>query len=115
MRDPWHREIRRILAEYKISPAPLIVDVDQRDDRDIFIPVLQRLLDTTTLPQLLLNGRSLGTYRDIREMREDGTLKETLEAGGVAVTRRKAKAKRPKEKERLENERVLGPAPVVEV
>lgn len=26
----WHREIKKLLSSYKIRPAPLVIDVDQR-------------------------------------------------------------------------------------
>nr|XP_031862726.1 uncharacterized protein CI109_001738 [Kwoniella shandongensis]KAA5529798.1 hypothetical protein CI109_001738 [Kwoniella shandongensis] len=115
MRDPWHREIKRMLAEYKIMPTPLIIDVDQRKDHSIFIPVLSRLLDTTDLPQLVLQGEPLGSYHDILDLREKGILQSTLEASGaMSVSQIKKKKKGGKEKERIENERILGPAPIVE-
>ncbi|KAK8869737.1 hypothetical protein IAR55_000305 [Kwoniella newhampshirensis] len=115
MRDPWHREIKRMLAEYKIKPSPLIVDVDQRNDHSIFIPVLARLLGTTDLPQLLLQGEALGSYHEVLKLRETGTLQSTLEeSGAVTVREIKKKKKGVKERERLENERILGPAPIVE-
>jgi hypothetical protein len=115
MRDPWHREIKKVLAEYKITPSPLIVDVDQRRDHLLFIPLLSRLLNTTELPQLLVQGKSLGSYHDILEMKDKGTFRKTLEASG-AVTVRDAKKKKKgiKEAQRMENERILGPKPIVD-
>jgi hypothetical protein len=114
MRDPWHREVQKMLAAYKITPAPLIIDVDQRKDHELFIPVLARLLGTDDLPQLLLLGKSLGSYHAIQEMKDSGKLSETLEKSG-AVTIRDAvlKKKGVKERERERMERVLGPAPIV--
>lgn len=115
MRDPWHREIRAMLSEYKITPAPLIVDVDQRRDNAIFGPLLERLIGSHELPQLILAGKSLGSYHDVLAMREKGTLKKTLEMGGsVSVRNAKKKKKGVKERERMENERVLGPKPIVD-
>lgn len=113
MRDPWHREIKRILAEQKIHPAPLVIDVDQRRDHLIFMPLVSRLLGTQSLPQLVLEGKTLGSYHEILAMKEQGTLRKTLEStGAVAVTEIKKKKKGVKERERLENERILGPAPI---
>ncbi|WVF72210.1 hypothetical protein IAT40_007022 [Kwoniella sp. CBS 6097] len=114
MRDPWHREIKRMLADYRIIPAPLIIDVDQRRDHSIMIPLLARLLGTSELPQLLLQGKSLGSYHDILDLRDQGVLKETFEgSGAVSMRQLKKKNKGLKEKERIENERILGPAPIV--
>jgi hypothetical protein len=115
MRDPWHREIKKMLADYKITPSPLIIDVDQRRDHLLFIPLISRLLGTTELPQLLLQGKSVGSYHEVLEMRDKGTFRETLESSG-AVTVRDAKKKKKgvKEEQRVENERILGPNPIID-
>jgi hypothetical protein len=113
MRDPWHREVKKLLAEYKITPAPLIIDVDQRRDASIFLPIIARLLDSSELPQLLLSGERLGSYHEVLELRESGKLVSTLEASGmVSVKDAKKKKKGVRERERMENERILGPAPI---
>ncbi|ORY27169.1 hypothetical protein BCR39DRAFT_538708 [Naematelia encephala] len=115
MRDPWQREVKKMLAEYKITPAPLVIDVDQRRDHGVFIPLLQRLLGTRELPQLLLQGHSLGSYHEVLEMREKGTLRQVLESSGaVSVRDAKKKKKGVRERERIENERILGPAPILD-
>ncbi|KAL7424050.1 hypothetical protein Q5752_001635 [Cryptotrichosporon argae] len=116
MRDPWHREIQKMLAEYKITPAPLVVDVDQRRDHLLFVPLLERLFGTATLPRLVLLGRDLGSYPAIAEMRDKGTLVDTLEASGaVSIRQAKPLKKGRREKERQEMERVLGPKPVADI
>ncbi|WWC69390.1 uncharacterized protein I206_103329 [Kwoniella pini CBS 10737] len=115
MRDPWHREIQRILSEYKIQPPPLVLDVDQRKDSSTIIPLFERLLDTSVLPQFVLQGKSLGSYHDILEMRDSGKLKDTLQENeSIAIQEIvKKKKKGVKERERVENERILRPAPIV--
>lgn len=115
MRDPWHREIQKVLAEYKITPSPLVVDVDQRRDHLLITPLLARLFGTDELPQLVLAGSSLGSYHDILELRDAGKLRSTLEASGlVSIRDIKKKKKGAKERERLDNERVLAPKPIVD-
>ena len=115
MRDPWHREVRGMLAEYKITPAPLLVDVDQRRDHHAFAGILARIFGTKELPLLVLNGVALGSYHDVLALREAGTLKSRLEAnGGVSVRVAKKKKKGVKERERKENERILGPKPIID-
>ncbi|WVQ98786.1 hypothetical protein IAU59_005917 [Kwoniella sp. CBS 9459] len=114
MRDPWHREIKRMLADYRIIPAPLIIDIDQRRDHSTMIPLLARLLGTSELPQLLLQGKSLGSYHDLLDLRDQGMLTEAFEeSGAVSMRQLKKKKKGLKEKERIENERILGPAPII--
>lgn len=130
MRDPWHREVKRMLAEYKITPAPLIIDVDQRRDHRTFIPLVARILGTEELPQLVLDGKPIGSYHQVLEMKENDTFASLLEEQGMLVSEAKKKKKGVKERERLEvswwlccgeffvlvlifqNERILGPAPI---
>ncbi|KAK1924850.1 hypothetical protein DB88DRAFT_239974 [Papiliotrema laurentii] len=115
MRDPWHREMKRMLAEYKITPSPLIIDVDQRRDHRIFLPLIARLLGTAELPQLILNRKTLGSYHELLELRDKGEFGTLLEDGGVMVREASKKKKGVKEHERIENERILGPAPIQDV
>jgi hypothetical protein len=116
MRDPWHREIQKVLAEYKITPSPLIVDIDQRRDHLLFTPLLARLFDSPELPQLALAGESLGSYHEILDLKDSGKLRSTLEASGlVSIREIKKKKKGSKERERLDNERVLAPKPITDI
>lgn len=113
MRDPHHRAIKRLLSEVKITPAPLVIEVDQRKDRKVFIPTVARLLGDE-LPVITLQGKRLGGYKEIMAMHEAGTLNDRLQKDGAVLVREiKKKMKGIKEQERIENERVLGPAPVV--
>ena len=115
MRDPWHREVKKMLAEYKITPAPLVIDVDQRRDHLLFIPLISRLLGTSELPQLLLLGESLGSYHDILAMRDEDTFRKTLEASmAVSVRDAKRSKKGNRDRERAELEKLLGPNPIVD-
>jgi hypothetical protein len=115
MRDPWHREIQKVLAEFKITPSPLIVDIDQRRDHLLFIPLLARIFGSDELPQLTLAGESLGSYHDVLELRDSGKLRTALEASGhVSIRDIKKKKKGAKERERLDNERVLAPKPIID-
>ena len=101
LRDPRHFEIKKILAHLRITPTPLVVDVDQRRDHEVFIPVLARLLGTPELPQVLLQGEKLMSHTDILAADDDDTLIGTLQDAGLTVSR-KRKIKGAKEWERLE-------------
>ncbi|RSH80418.1 uncharacterized protein EHS24_008996 [Apiotrichum porosum] len=114
LRDPWQGEMMKLLEHYKISPEPLIIDVDLRKDHEQFIPTLERLLDSSDLPQLLLLGKPLGNVRDILAW-EDAEFKSTVMASdAVSVRSLTKKDKHRREKERQERERLLRPAPIVE-
>ncbi|ODN98493.1 hypothetical protein L198_03738 [Cryptococcus wingfieldii CBS 7118] len=113
MRDPRYRELKSLLSQVKISPPPLVIEVDQRRDQTVFIPTIARLLGTDDLPQITLQGKPLGSYEELVEMHTAGTLFSHFEAtGAVEVKELKKKSRGERERERLENERVLGPAPV---
>jgi hypothetical protein len=103
-----------MLADYKIIPAPLIIELDQRKDNAVLTPILARLLGTNELPLLTLFGKTLGSYHDVLEMREKGEFKSILESGGLSVRDAKKNKKRIKEMQREELERVLGPKPIVD-
>jgi hypothetical protein len=66
MRDPWHREIKKILASYKINPPPMIIEVDQRSDVKHLVPLLARLLDSDELPQVIIGGKTIGSYKQVQ-------------------------------------------------
>ncbi|TYJ55378.1 hypothetical protein B9479_003881 [Cryptococcus floricola] len=113
MRDPRYRKLKNLLSQVKISPPPLVIEVDQRRDQTVFIPTIARLLGTDDLPQITLQGKPFGSYEELVEMHTAGTLFSQIEAtGAVEVKQLKKKSKGQRERERLENERVLGPAPV---
>lgn len=109
LRDHKHAAVSRLLSTWTITPAPIVVDVDMRSDRDRFIPSLQRLLGTEELPQLLMLGRSLGGADDILEMERE-ELKDLMERTGVITVRKGRKGpKHAVNAEKERNERILKP------
>ena len=105
-----------MLAEYRITPSPLIVDIDQRRDWHTFEAVLDRLLEVDELPQLVVRGNVIGSYHHLLDLRDKGKLASTLEEqGGITLIDAVRRKKGLKEKERLENERILQPAPIMEI
>jgi hypothetical protein len=118
MRDPWNIEVVRMLDEYKISPKPLIIDVDQRRDHILFIPVVARLLETDELPQLLLQGQRLGSAQELVGM-DEAELKAKLTSTHALTMRRLSKKEKKGHghgkdgKMKAERERLLAPAPIV--
>lgn len=89
------REVKSILADLYLKPAPTIVDVDMRDDADVLTPILSRLTGTEELPIVLVGGKMLGSMEEIREMAKDKRLaKAVSEAGAVVNGAKKKKGKR---------------------
>ncbi|KAI0630429.1 hypothetical protein C8Q77DRAFT_1063733 [Trametes polyzona] len=93
--SPVSREIKQILADLYLRPAPTIVDVDQRPDENVLVPLLYRLTSTQELPILLIGGRTVGSPKEIRYLAAKGELQRAItEAGGVVDGARKKKAKK---------------------
>lgn len=115
MRDPYHREVLKVMSHYVTNPPPLIIEVDQRRDAATLVPILSRLLDVDTFPQIVVNGRSIGGYKEIVKYQEDKTIKEYFGSKGIEMKdKKKKKIKYIKDSERREMERILGPKPIAE-
>ncbi|KAI9062820.1 hypothetical protein FKP32DRAFT_1676741 [Trametes sanguinea] len=89
------REIKQILSGMHLLPAPVIVDVDERPDENVLVPLLYRLTSTNELPILLIGGQTVGSPKEIRYLAHKGELQRLItEAGGVIDGARKKKAKK---------------------
>ncbi|CDO76968.1 hypothetical protein BN946_scf184281.g15 [Trametes cinnabarina] len=89
------REIKQILSGMYLLPAPVIVDVDERPDESVLVPLLYRLTSMNELPILLVGGRTVGTPKEIRYLAHKGELQRLItQAGGVIDGARKKKAKK---------------------
>ena len=93
--SPSSRELKTVLASLYLSPAPVIVDVDMRDDAEVLKPILARLTSGSDLPILLVGGKVVGTVEEIKEMHKDGRLARAVsEAGAVVNGAKKKKGKK---------------------
>ncbi|TFY69901.1 hypothetical protein EVJ58_g137 [Rhodofomes roseus] len=54
--SPVSRELKQILSDLYLRPAPTIVEVDQRVDESVLAPLLFRLTGKSELPILLVGG-----------------------------------------------------------
>ncbi|KAI8992962.1 hypothetical protein BD414DRAFT_535548 [Trametes punicea] len=89
------REVKQLLADMYLLPAPTIVEVDERPDENVLVPLLFRLTSTNELPILLIGGRIVGSPKEIRYLAAKGELQRLIEeAGGVIDGARKKKAKK---------------------
>ncbi|KAH0827998.1 hypothetical protein J3R83DRAFT_3643 [Lanmaoa asiatica] len=95
------REVRYMLSNMHLKPAPLVVEVDQREDASVLLPLLTRLTHVPSLPILLIGGQPVGTgvsdtkgiMTEIRKLYENGELtRRILEVGAIVdFGRRKGK------------------------
>ncbi|KAF9010604.1 hypothetical protein BDQ17DRAFT_1346522 [Cyathus striatus] len=83
--SPISREVKAILADMRLRPAPTIIDVDVRDDAEVLKPILSRLTSQLEFPILLIGGRPVGTVEQIRELVKSGELKKLVTEAGAVV------------------------------
>lgn len=71
---PFSRKAKSILSQYNIVPAPYIVELDKHE----LGPHLQKLLGTITgrrtVPNVLVNGVSIGGGDDVEALDRDDEL-----------------------------------------
>ncbi|CAE7202937.1 unnamed protein product [Rhizoctonia solani] len=89
--SPQGRDLKKIFASYKLKPAPVIFEVDQREDAAVLEPVLYRLIGETSLPIVLLGGRSIGSPANIAKLHESGDLERAMKSAGVTIVPPKKK------------------------
>jgi len=92
--SPVSREVKSILAQLHLRPAPTIIDVDTRDDAEVLKPLLSRITSMPDLPLLLIGGRPVGTIEEIRELQKSGQLRQLVAAAGAVVDGAKKKKHR---------------------
>ncbi|KAF8813880.1 hypothetical protein BYT27DRAFT_7180654 [Phlegmacium glaucopus] len=76
---------KRLLAAYDIQPLPKIIEVDIRDDGNMIKPILTRLTDHSTFPNILFKGKSIGGWDKLNQLHSDKTLAELIEQAGATA------------------------------
>ncbi|WRT67450.1 glutaredoxin [Kwoniella shivajii] len=76
---PYSRKAKSIFGEYHISPAPFIIELDQRSDMEKIQTLLQRLTGRRTVPNVLLDFVSIGGSDDVTLIHSEGGLQRRLE------------------------------------
>ncbi|WWC60787.1 glutaredoxin [Kwoniella dejecticola CBS 10117] len=76
---PFSKKAKSIFGEYHISPAPFIIELDQRSDMDKIQTLLQRITGRRTVPNVLLDFASIGGSDDVTLLHSEGGLQRRLE------------------------------------
>ncbi|KAI0084860.1 glutaredoxin [Irpex rosettiformis] len=84
---PYSKRAKALLSTYELSPPPTIIELDLRSDAPIIQNILKRLTGRATVPNILLQGISIGGSDTIQELDDKGELRKMLEEGGLSVTR----------------------------
>lgn len=74
-----------MLKKMNIRPAPMIIDVDIRDDAEVLMPIISRLTSAPEFPVLLVGGEYVGPIEDIRTMDKSGELRKAISASGAVI------------------------------
>ncbi|KAG1771624.1 hypothetical protein EV702DRAFT_1136152 [Suillus placidus] len=85
------REIRRMISIMDLQPPPVTIEVDQREDADVLIPLLHRLTSSTDLPLMLIGGKPIGSMATIRELNESDELHKLITNAGAVIDGSKKK------------------------
>lgn len=93
-----------MLTNMNLKPTPLIIEVDQREDAQVLLPLLTRLTHVPALPIILIGGQPVGidaldtrgVMAEIRNLHEKGELtRRILEAGATMQSgKRRGKGRR---------------------
>lgn len=94
MYSPLSREVKAMLAELHLKPAPTIIDVDIRDDAEVLEPLVQRLASAEELPVLIVGGTIVGDIASIRALYDSGELKQRISDAGAVIDGAKKKHKK---------------------
>ncbi|KAK7566727.1 thioredoxin-like protein, partial [Phyllosticta citricarpa] len=98
---------RILLEEYSIKPAPYVVELDKHPLGSAIQTALAKSTGRRTVPNVLINGRSIGGGDDVEALHLKGKLEETVRSmGGKRIVEAKATADKPTEKEGLRRVRV---------
>ena len=88
---PFSKKAKHILLDlYTITPPPYVVELDQHELGPGLQAALQKSTGRRTVPNVLINGKSIGGGDDIAALHKDGTLIEKVTGMGgkriVSVT-----------------------------
>lgn len=82
---PYSQRAKALLASYNLSPPPTIVELDMRSDGGLIQGILNRLTGRRTVPNIILQGESIGGADDIIALHQDDKLKPLLHNAGLTI------------------------------
>lgn len=80
---PYSRKAKDILLQkYKITPLPFVVELDEHPLGPKLQDELASSTGRRTVPNILINGKSIGGGDDVAKLHREGNLIETLKSMG---------------------------------
>jgi len=94
---PYSKKAKAILGKYKIDPEPYIVELDDHALGESLQAELSKTTGRSTVPNVLVNGKSIGGGDDVEKLHESGKLEETIRSMGgkrIQISLRRVKESR---------------------
>ncbi|EJD47019.1 hypothetical protein AURDEDRAFT_87064 [Auricularia subglabra TFB-10046 SS5] len=88
---PQSREMKGTIQALNLYPDPTIIEVDQRTDSEVTIPLLKRLTGAEQLPVALIGGHAVRSIQEFRDLVKSGALNEMVTASGAKINGKKVK------------------------
>ncbi|KAI9738695.1 MAG: hypothetical protein M1834_008200 [Cirrosporium novae-zelandiae] len=84
---PFSKKAKRILLDdFQIDPPPFVVELDQHPMGADLQSTLHDITGRRTVPNILINGKSIGGGDDVEKLKLEGTLVETVKKmGGTRI------------------------------
>ncbi|KAF2754458.1 glutaredoxin [Pseudovirgaria hyperparasitica] len=80
---PYSKTAKHILLDlYKITPPPHVVELDQHELGPGLQDALAKMTNRKTVPNILINGLSIGGGDDIKTLHQDGKIIDTITTTG---------------------------------
>ncbi|QDS67494.1 hypothetical protein FKW77_001382 [Venturia effusa] len=97
---PYSKKAKQILLEvYKISPPPYVVELDKHELGSQLQAQLGQMTGRKTVPNILINGKSIGGGDDVQELHESGKLVDKVKSmGGKRMEVSLAAEKKPQKR-----------------
>ncbi|KAF3922429.1 Glutaredoxin-C8 [Arthrobotrys entomopaga] len=84
---PYSKKAKKLLLEtYKITPAPFVIELDEHDHGSEIQDELEKMTGRRTVPNILVQGRSIGGSDDVAALEAEGQLvKKIRQYGGKNI------------------------------
>ncbi|KAH9929601.1 glutaredoxin [Epithele typhae] len=82
---PYSKKAKKLLNSYDLTPPPLVFELDKRSDGPQVQAILKRLTKHATVPNIVLNGKSIGGSDHLEGMHAQGLLKTLLGGNGLKI------------------------------
>ncbi|KAL9711510.1 hypothetical protein Ac2012v2_004580 [Leucoagaricus gongylophorus] len=81
----YSKKAKNLLASYELQPQVKVIEVDLRDDSAALKVILTRLTQHSTFPNVLLHGKSLGGWDELRALHSSNSLTTVLAERRIVV------------------------------